>query len=69
MAQDSMADLYDRWSSDSAFRDRLEQDPESAIRDSGIALDDDDLQALRDAKFDLADGALAERINKGRGFP
>ena len=69
MAQGAFADLYDRWSGDSAFRDRLEQDPESAIREAGITLDDDDLQALREAKFDLSDGSLAERINKGRGFP
>jgi hypothetical protein len=69
MAQSAIADLYDRWSSDSAFRDRLEKDPDSAIRESGLTLDDEDLQALREAKFDLSDGSLAERINKGKYVP
>lgn len=58
--------LLDRWLNDTAFRDGLESDPESAIHASGINLSDEEWKELRAANYDLSDGALAERVNKAR---
>ncbi len=66
MAQDSMAQLMDRWTNDAAFRAQYEADPEQAIRAAGLDLSEEDWQTVRSANFELSDGALSERINKPR---
>ncbi|HEY7037039.1 MAG TPA: Os1348 family NHLP clan protein [Thermomicrobiales bacterium] len=66
MERNGLDVLLDRWLNDPAFRDGLGSDPESAIRASGIDLSAEEWDALRAAKYDLSDGALAERVNKPR---
>ena len=62
---EGLEQLMDRWTSDAGLRTRLQSDPEAAIRETGIELDNEDWEALRSARFDLSDSALSERVNKG----
>ena len=64
--QDAIQQLLDRWTNDPEFRATYQADPEKAIRSAGFDLSDEDWQAVRATNFDLADGKLAERINKPR---
>jgi hypothetical protein len=57
--------LVERWSTDEQFREDLRADPESAINNAGIALDDKEWETVR--SFDassLTDAELQERVNK-----
>ncbi len=64
MSRDALEGLYDRWTSDAAFRERLRSDPEGAIRESGAELDDDELTAFRAVDWKLNDEELEARYSK-----
>ena len=64
MSRDAIGELVDRWINEPAFRAELRQDPEGAVRRSGIQLNDDELAALRNVDWSLPDEELRSRLNK-----
>ncbi len=64
MPREAIAELVDRYLSEPAFRAALQQDPEGTVRRSGIALNEDELAALRSIDWSLPDEELQARVNK-----
>ncbi len=54
----------DRWINESAFRTEMRKDPEAAIRNSGMPLDEDEWAAVRGMDWNLPDAELQARMNK-----
>lgn len=61
---ESMQQLTDRFMNDAEFREEMRRDPEGAAERSGLALDDEDKQALRSIDWSGSDEELKERISK-----
>ncbi len=57
--------IMERYTQDPAFKAQLKADPEAAAKSAGIALDDEDRQALRGLDFSLSDQELQQRVSKG----
>jgi hypothetical protein len=57
--------LVEMWASDDQFREDFRAEPETAVKDRGISLSDDQWEAIRglDAA-DMSDAELQERVNK-----
>ena len=64
MPREAIAELVDRYLNEPAFRAALQQDPEGMVRRSGIALNEDELAALRSIDWSLPDEELQARVNK-----
>jgi len=64
MSRDAIGELVDRWINEPAFRADVRQDPEGAVRRSGIQLNDDEMAALRNIDWSLPDEELRSRLNK-----
>ena len=64
MSRDAIGELVDRWINEPAFRAELRQDPEGAVRRSGIQLNDDEMATLRNIDWSLPDEELRSRLNK-----
>ena len=64
MSRESVQNLMDRWINESAFRTEMRNDPEAAIRNSGMALDEDEWAAVRGMDWNLPDAELQARMNK-----
>ena len=62
----SMLELANRYLNDPQFEERMRQDPEGTAESSGLELDDEDLQSIRDWDMSSSgDEQLKERISKG----
>ncbi len=61
---ESMQQLADRFINDAQFREEMKQDPEGAAERSGLALDEEDKQALRSVDWSGSDEELNERVSK-----
>lgn len=66
MAQPEVEGLVDRWMSEPAFRQEMRADPEAAVRNAGISLDDEELATLRNMDWSASDEELQARINKSK---
>ena len=64
MSRDAIGELVDRWINEPAFRADVRQDPEGAVRRSGIQLNEDEMAALRNIDWSLPDEELRSRLNK-----
>ena len=64
MSRDAIGELVDRWINEPAFRAELRQDPEGAVRRSGVQLNEDEMSALRNIDWNLPDEELRSRLNK-----
>ena len=62
----SMQQLTDRFMNDADFREEMRRDPEGAAERSGLALDEEDRQALRSIDWSGSEEELKERVSKGR---
>jgi len=62
-----MQQLADKFLNDADFRERMKQDPEGAAERSGLALDDEDKQALKSIDWNSSDQELNERVSKAYG--
>ena len=65
MSREAIAELVDRWLEDPAFRAAVRQDPEGAVRATGVELDEDEWAAVRAVDWSLSDDELATRASKG----
>ena len=66
MNPSSMLKLADRYLNDPQFKEQMRQDPEGTAQSTGLKLDDEDLQSIRD--WDMSSSGeeqLRERISKG----
>jgi hypothetical protein len=61
----TLEQIMERYTQDPAFKAQLRADPEAAAKAAGIALDDEDRQALRGLDFSLSDEQLQQRVSKG----
>ena len=61
---DSMQQLTDRFINDADFREEMRRDPEGAAERSGLALDDEDRQALKSIDWSGSNEELKERVSK-----
>ncbi len=66
--REAMQQLTDRFMSDADFREEMKQDPEGAAERSGLALDDEDRQALRSMDWSGSDEELRERVSKATSW-
>ena len=64
MSRDTVSQLMDRWINEPAFRAEMRNDPEAAIKSSGVQLDDDEWSAVRGMDWTLPDAELQSRISK-----
>jgi len=65
---ESMQQLADRFVNDADFRQQMKQDPEGAAEDSGLALDEEDKQALRSIDWSGSDEELKEHVSKATSW-
>ena len=62
----SMLEIADRYLNDAHFKEQMRKDPEGTAESSGLELDDEDLQSIRDWDMSSSgDEQLKERISKG----
>jgi hypothetical protein len=62
----SMLKLADRYMNEPKFKEQMRQDPEGTAQSTGLKLDDEDLQSIRDWDMSSSgDEQLKERISKG----
>jgi hypothetical protein len=59
-----MQQLADRFMNDENFREEMRRDPEWAAERSGLALDEEDKQALRSIDWNGSDEELKQRVSK-----
>jgi putative modified peptide len=65
MSQEAMRTLVERWTGDATFRAQMRQDPQAAIRDSGLNLTNDEMAAVTSiASENLSDQELQSRVSK-----
>jgi hypothetical protein len=64
MSREAFEELVDRWMDDPAFRAAVRQDPEGAVRATGVELDEDEWAAVRAVDWSLSDDELAARASK-----
>ena len=62
--QEAMQQIADRFMNDADFREQMKQDPEGAAEREGLALDEEDKQALRSVDWSGSDEELKERVSK-----
>jgi hypothetical protein len=64
----SMLELADRYLNDPQFKEQMRQDPEGTAESTGLKLDDEDRQSIRDWDMSSSgDEELKGRISKGIG--
>ncbi len=66
MSSEGIGELMERWTNDPAFRTSLRDDPEGAVRASGISLSEDEMAALRHMDWSASDEELTSRVSKAR---
>ena len=64
MNQETLETLLDKWMNDVSFLEQVRQNPEAAISQAGVALNDEDRQSLRTIDWSLSDEELQSRISK-----
>jgi putative modified peptide len=64
MDQQVVSTLMDKWMNDEAFRAALRKDPESAIRATGVQLDEDQWNTVRSIDWNSSNEELAARASK-----
>ena len=64
MSRESVQTLMDRWINEPAFRTEMRKNPETAVRSSGMELDEDEWAALRGMDWTLPDAELQARMSK-----
>ena len=61
--------LADKWTNDQTFREALRADPQKAVADLGITLDEDERAALDSLDFaNLSDAELEQRVSQSTGI-
>ena len=64
MSQAAVEELMEMWVSDEGFREDVRKDAETAIRNRGYDLDEDEWSAVRSIDWNRSDEELRERVSK-----
>ena len=64
MSRPVLEKLIDMWTNEPAFRLALRRDPDAALREAGLELDEEEMAALRKTDWSLSDEALELRLSK-----
>lgn len=64
MSYEAIGTLIDRWLSDPVFRAALRADPRETVRKTGIALDQEEWEALQRIDWNASDEELKRRASK-----
>ena len=67
MSREGVETLMDRWLNEPAIRAEMRTNPEQAAKAAGVELDEDEIAALRNIDFSLADDELQARVSKAGG--
>lgn len=65
MSREALEQLVERWMEDNTFRTSVRQDPEGAIRATGLELTSEEWDAVRNLDWSLTDEELTARATKG----
>jgi hypothetical protein len=61
-----MLEIADRYLNDPQFKEQMRQDPEGTAQSTGLKLDDEDRQSIKDWDMSSSgDEQLKDRISKG----
>lgn len=61
MSRKAVEELVDRWINDEGFQAEMRQDPEGAVKRTGLELDEDEWAALRVIDWNLTNEELMTR--------
>ena len=64
MNAEAVEGLMDRWMNDPTFRADLRANPEQAVKNVGITLNQDEMAALNSVDWSLSDDELTQRVTK-----
>jgi len=64
MSREAIEELVERWMDDATSRAAVRQDPEGAVRSTGLELSEDEWAAVRGIDWSLSDEELASRASK-----
>lgn len=64
MSRESIGKLMDQWINDPSFREELRGNPEEAVRNSKMELNEEEWAALKSIDWSLSDEELKLRANK-----
>jgi len=64
MSREVLEELLERWMDDASFRTAVRQDPEEALRATGLELDENEWAAIRALDWSLSDEELSPRVSK-----
>ena len=64
MSHEAIEQLIERWLNEPKFRKAIRNDPEKAVRQTGIQLSEEEWLALRRLDWSLSDEDLKTRIAK-----
>jgi hypothetical protein len=67
LSREAIDELIDRWMGDPGFRAEVRQDPEAAVRSTGLELDPAEWAAIRSIDWRLSDDELMARSSKRNG--
>lgn len=63
MSRQAVGQLIDQWLNDPEFRKKMRQDPEGAVKSSGVKLSDSEWTAFRKIDWHQTDEELKSRAN------
>ena len=63
MNQETLGRLMDMWSNDGSFRDAVRRNPLKAVEGAGIALSDEEKEAVSNFDWSLSDEELSSRAS------
>ena len=66
MERHGVDQLVDKWLNEPGFREKMKQDPEGTVKDSGIRLNAEEWATVRNVVITTSDEALRQRISKIR---
>jgi len=67
MSRQAVEQLMDKWMNEEPFREEVRSDAETAIRNTGLELDADEWEAVKNMEWDAPDEELMTRANKLAG--
>lgn len=64
MSYEAVGKLVDKWMTDAAFREAVRKNPKEAVRGTGVALTQEEWQALEQMDWNVSDEELKIRVSK-----
>ena len=65
MTRNGVDQLVQKYLNEPGFKDKMQRDPEGAVKNSGISLNAEEWATVRNIVMTTSDEALRQRANKG----